>query len=106
VVLVDVAFEDVAVGGCVLLVDDLALVEDLVLVEDLLLVEGLVLVEETVLPLDIVVETETVPSTQYSWPTTNVGQLTPGFRASKFATVRPQELATESHVSPLLASTA
>jgi hypothetical protein len=45
----------------------------------------------------------TVPRTQYCCPTTSVGQLTPGFTASKSVTVMPQVAATEEHVSPLLA---
>jgi len=48
----------------------------------------------------------TVPSTQYSRPTTSVGQDTPGFRAWKSATLRPHEEATKSQVSPLLAAVA
>ncbi len=78
VVVVVLGFVDVVVGGCVVAV-----------------------VDKTVLLLGV----ETVPSTQYCWPTTSVGQLVPGFRASKFGTVMPQELARESHVSPVLATT-
>lgn len=36
----------------------------------------------------------TLLSTQYDYPTTSVGQMMPGFRASNPASVRPQELAT------------
>jgi hypothetical protein len=47
----------------------------------------------------------TVPSTQYDWPATSVGQATPGFRASKLARVRPQAVATVVQVSPEAAAT-
>lgn len=58
-VLVDVVFEDVVVGGCVELVGDLVVGEATVLVEDLMVVETVLLP----LPLDGIVGTETVSRT-------------------------------------------
>jgi hypothetical protein len=54
----------------------------------------------------VVVLVVIVPKTQYEWPTTSVGQLTPGLRDSNSETEMLHELATESQVSPLLACTA
>lgn len=64
-------------------------------------------VDETVVREVLLVDEAVVtfPSTQYDCPTMSAGQTTPGFRASNPASVRPQELATESQVSPLLATT-